>query len=589
MKKSTIRRALFSSYSIIILISFLSIAAIFCFLEMPKQKERTMSVLEQNCSSMAQSMDKEMEQIRAVAMNIAHSSLIQDKLLHESSSRWDPLTTERSTALQFLLSAMIVPNDHVEQVRLHLPSGEIVCTGRINSVTVGNAEDQAWYPAVMNSPFHNTFVYTGEDDALGKYSTGFYSKRFVTYVMEQFDSLNISSGYIEVNRSMEAVLSSAIHYNSVYGEKVYVLDGTGNVIYPVDGTFPKALQNLPDTETPERAGLHISGNHYIFYAPSAYSDFHTVLVISTWDLMSPVLDYMGKIICIALLILILAIVISYGISRRVSQPIQQMCQEVTAFDLTNPVAATPLQTDIAELNTLHSAFSQMQEKLIDSMNTQLILQNQEMQSRMLALQAQMNPHFLYNSLATIQAMADENMNDEIVEMCLSMSDILRYISSDAEQEVPLREEIRHVNNYLRCMATRYQGDLTFSVHIPDSMQDVKVPKLCIQLLVENAIKFSASNRPPYHISITAKQDARHHEISVQDIGPGFSADALKTLNEKMAEIDESGLLPSLEINGMGLLNIYIRYKLLHKGRIIFRLENCAPHGACVTIGEYYGK
>jgi len=166
MKKSTIRRALFSSYSIIILISFLSIAAIFCFLEMPKQKERTMSVLEQNCSSMAQSMDKEMEQIRAVAMNIAHSSLIQDKLLHESSSRWDPLTTERSTALQFLLSAMIVPNDHVEQVRLHLPSGEIVCTGRINSVTVGNAEDQAWYPAVMNSPFHNTFVYTGEDDAL---------------------------------------------------------------------------------------------------------------------------------------------------------------------------------------------------------------------------------------------------------------------------------------------------------------------------------------------------------------------------------------------------------------------------------------
>ena len=117
---------------------------------------------------------------------------------------------------------------------------------------------------------------------------------------------------------------------------------------------------------------------------------------------------------------------------------------------------------------------------------------------------------------------------------------------------------------------------------------MKVPKLCLQLLAENAIKFSATGRPPYHIDITARQDAFCHEVSVRDIGPGFSQEVLDSLEKKMAEIDESGLLPSLEINGMGLLNIYIRYKLLHKGRIIFRLENCEPHGACVTIGEYYG-
>lgn len=589
MGKVTIRHTLFVSFSIIILISFLSIAAIFCFFEMPKQVERTTSVLEQNCSSIAQSADKEMEQIRTMALNIAHSSLIQDKLVGgESTFRRKPMTTEEKSALQSSLSALVTPNDKRDQVNMYLPNGEIIGTGLINSIRIGNVNDQLWYDQVIQSPYQNTFVYMGEDDAIGKYSTGFYSKRFISYVMKQYDNLNLANGYIEIKRSMESVLSSAIHYNSVYGEKVYVVDGLGNLVFPVDAELPEYLTQMSAGEMPTKAGLHICDGYYVFYSPSAYSDFCTVLVISRWDLMAPVFDYVGKIAFIAILTLGIAIVISYVLSKRVSLPIREMCDEVTAFDLTDPLPVKGLQTDVAELSTLYSSFSDMREKLIDSMNTQLLLQNQEMQSRMLALQAQMNPHFLYNSLATIQAMADENMNDEITQMCFSMSDILRYISSDTEQEVPLREEIRHVNNYLRCMVTRYQGDLTYAIHIPEGMNEVKVPKLCIQLLVENAIKFSATGRPPYHINITAQQDEFHHEISVQDIGPGFNQEVLNSLEQKMTEIDESGLLPSLEINGMGLLNIYIRYKLLHKGKIIFRLENRESCGACVTIGEYYG-
>lgn len=587
MKKITIRHTLFFSFSIIILISFLAIGAILFFFEMPKQMEQTVSVLEQNCSSIAQSADKEMEQMRSVASNIAHSSLIQDKLLSQSVHFGGALTAEDSAALQFLLSAMIMPN-HMDQVNLYLSNGEIIRTGRINHVRPGTAEAQQWYQQVMNSPYHNAFVYMGVDSAVGKYSTGFYSKHFISYVTERFDSLNISDGFIEIKRSMEAVLSPAIHYNSVYGEEIYVLDGNGSPIFPVDAALPEYLSEQSTGGISENAGLRISDDHYVFYSPSAYSDFCTVLVINKWDLMSPVFDYLGKIAFIAIVTLALTIVISYYSAKQVSQPIREMCEEVTAFDLTNPLPTKGLQTEVAELSTLYTTFADMREKLIDSMNTQLLLQNQEMQSRMLALQAQMNPHFLYNSLATIQAMADEGMNGEIVEMCASISKILRYISSDTEQEVPLQEEIRHVNDYLRCMAIRYQGDLTYAVHIPEGMNSVKVPKLCIQLLVENAIKFSAANRPPYHISIAAVQDEFHHEILIQDNGPGFSQAALEKLNEKMAEIDDSGLLPSLEIDGMGLLNIYIRYKLLHNGKLIFRLENRAPHGACVTIGEYYG-
>ena len=109
----------------------------------------------------------------------------------------------------------------------------------------------------------------------------------------------------------------------------------------------------------------------------------------------------------------------------------------------------------------------------------------------------------------------------------------------------------------------------------------------LQLLVENAIKFSATRRPPYCISILGAMDETHYEISIRDNGPGFSEEALTMLHQKISEIDKTGLLPSLEINGMGLLNIYIRYRLLHGDRTIFRLENQPGGGAAITIGEVY--
>lgn len=76
------------------------------------------------------------------------------------------------------------------------------------------------------------------------------------------------------------------------------------------------------------------------------------------------------------------------------------------------------------------------------------------------------------------------------------------------------------------------------------------------------------------------------EITVTDNGPGFDAAELDHLQQKLAEIDRIGVLPNLEINGMGLMNIYIRFKLLFEGKYIFRLGNRSPNGAFVTIGGY---
>ena len=137
------------------------------------------------------------------------------------------------------------------------------------------------------------------------------------------------------------------------------------------------------------------------------------------------------------------------------------------------------------------------------------------------------------------------------------------------------------------MDIRFQGDMSYTIDIPPEMNDIQIPKLSIQLLVENAIKFTSDNRPPYFISITGEVNDKCHTITICDNGPGFDDDVKRNLNEKIEEINTTGLLPSLEISGMGILNVYIRCKLLYNENVIFKLENSLPHGARITIGEMY--
>lgn len=401
-------------------------------------------------------------------------------------------------------------------------------------------------------------------------------------------NFNNSQGYIEIKKNLSSLLSAAISYESVYGEAVYVFDGQGNRLFPLDASDADTLYAEAAAQSFQaEAVLSADGTSFTFSAPSAKSDFVTILAIDRSQVLAPVYDYAKSILVIILCTLLFALLFAYFAARRITTPISQICREVSSFDIADPPAPQRLRTEIYELHTLHESFTEMEAKLVESMNRQLLLQNQDMQSRMLALQSQMNPHFLFNSLATIQSMADEGMTDEIQIMCRSMSNILRYISSSSGVSVPLQDELRHTEDYLTCMSIRYQGNLSYSIAVPEAMLALDVPKLCVQLLVENAIKFSATRRPPYCISILGAMDETHYEISIRDNGPGFSEEALTMLHQKISEIDKTGLLPSLEINGMGLLNIYIRYRLLHGDRTIFRLENQSGGGAAITIGEVY--
>ena len=583
MKKRTVRGTLFGTYTIIILASIFALAVALIAMQTARVHSQTLTALRQQTRAAALSVDREIEQMRTMAMNISYSTRMQDRLFLRRSAGGEAGEAEK---LSTILSMIIFPNRPIDQINLYTLDGMRVSSGLNNEVVPDTPEDAPWYASLADDDVRQRVFFSGPDEALSKYTTDAYGRLFMSLALKNYDNFGNPCGYIEIKQRVNRVASGIAAYDSGYGERMLFFDADGRLIYPLDadaeGLFD-AARRLGFPEEFQRADGWRS-DALLCCAPSDGGSFYTVTVIGAGNLLRPALQQIATAFVITLVVLALAILLSHLAARRITAPIDEMCQQIASVDIEHPSALPPLKTDLQEMQTLHGAFTQMQGTLSGHVGKLLELQNQEMQSRMLALQAQMNPHFLYNSLQALQAMADEGMNEEIAVMCQSMADILRYISSDSAQKVPLSDELKHTRNYLRCMEIRYQGDLSYEIDVPESLDAVAVPKLCVQLLAENAIKFTTTCRPPYRIAIRGEVNGDDYALKILDNGPGFEAETLKALEAQMDEIRRTRTLPSLKINGMGILHVFIRLCLLYDNQFLFRLENNPEGGACVTIG-----
>ena len=573
-------------FSAIILIPFLVLSVYLITQESQKINSRTFAALRQNCVTIADATQREIDQMNMVSTNIAYSYLIKDTYRQYLENQNDYTQTK---SLYDLLATTIGPNRPVDQVNIFTTLDTLIAAGLYSNIYNHPVQIMPWYEEAKAGNGNSVLAYTGYDALLARYTTDPYGKLFFALAREYYNRYNNVQGFIEVKDSVRHVLSQAIDYQSVYGEQLLVLAQDGSVIFPLesDAYAGLAAEINALSSSDEFADISNGGARGYATRTELANGLRIAIFISQDALFMPVNSYIRTVILLTLASLALAIALAYLAANKITVPIQQIYGQMQQTSLSGYMQKMPLKTKTIELNVLYDSFIELQHELVDSLNKQLLLKNQEMQSKMLALQSQMNPHFLFNSLQTIQSMADLHMDEEIVVMCQSMSRILRYISSDTDTTVPLSDEIRYTEDFLRCMAIRYSNDLDYVFDFPESMGSISVPKLCIQPLVENAMRYCTTILPPYHIHVFGTAQDGIYTITVTDNGPGFNAESLLLLSQKVREIDETGLLPSLEIKGMGLLNIYLRFKILYGSDVVFQLKNKDDGGASITIGGRY--
>lgn len=150
------------------------------------------------------------------------------------------------------------------------------------------------------------------------------------------------------------------------------------------------------------------------------------------------------------------------------------------------------------------------------------------------LQSQINPHFLYNTLDTIIWFAADGQNEQVVQMVQDLSTFFRECLSKGEGLISLKDELLHVESYLKIQSVRYQDILDFSIDVPEEILGSNIIKMTLQPLVENALYHGIKRRREKgKIEINGVYDEDNIYLSVEDDGPGMDADHVARINQEM--------------------------------------------------------
>jgi two-component system sensor histidine kinase YesM len=191
------------------------------------------------------------------------------------------------------------------------------------------------------------------------------------------------------------------------------------------------------------------------------------------------------------------------------------------------------------------------------------------------LQAQINPHFLYNTLDSIIWMAEQKQHEEVVTMTSALAKLFRASIAKENELVPLQVEIDHIDNYLLIQKMRYQEQLDYRIEVPDELMHVKTLKILLQPFVENAIYHGIKNKPEIGlIVISAREEGDNLVFEVIDNGLGMTEEKLHNILKHQEREARSGV---------GVLNVNERIQLFFGQEYGVHFESELEIGTRVTI------
>lgn len=598
MKHIRFQKALFFTY---VLISFLVLAifAVFFYRYMSKHLiERELSSLSALNASFATQTDAVIKDIDITSANINYSSLMQSKL--DEDYELDP-SYDSLSELADLFVTINGSDIKADQINFYSLDGKLARVGMLTSMTTVKISELPW--------FNDTLLLGGKKMIGLPYYTDTYSKSakysewFISLYRAYSNQYGQKVGAIETVKRCKSVFKSIISYQK--GTKtdpasVYVFNEDGILLYPYDWSEEQKEASAiyytrisqPDTPASGTGSFYNKNNQteeYFSYEHSPYTNWTYISVQPKKVILQPLHRLVYMTLLAVFILLAAAIYLSYYFSGILIRPIKHLKHIIQRIELDTlgEERTDNYNTTFIELEELYQAFQNMNDKLKLSMHDLLESEQQEFKAINLALQSQANPHFYYNTLSSIIVLSENNQNEDVIRLCRNLTQIMRYITDGHSSTTTLGQEIEHVKRYLYCIKIRYQSSLNYTLDIDPALFDIPIPKLLIQPLVENAIKYGTDCAPPWTLTITGKNYEDRWQIDIADSGNGFSEEALQSISRNIAAASENSGIPKLQINGLGIVNVYLRWKY-HAGEgMIFRYGNTPDGHGFYSVGQKY--
>lgn len=466
--------------------------------------------------------------------------LVHSALLYTSQGAWDDYTKAREWEFQFEESAFwdIYQNPEADAIQ--------------------------WMPAMTDE------IFRGKDQVIP------YVRRFTI-------AQNITEpAYLIIQLDQEELLEELTGNTKKLGE-ILITDEKGHYIAGTPGIADADLQrelfgmNQSQEDVWYSGDIEVEGEAYLMYKGVLKINNWQIYILKTKaDLLASVGRLRNLIVGLTIGIVGICLILVAFLSRQLTSSLQRLAVQMNRMR-NGELDARYYYPYTDEVGSLAKSFNYMADQVEKSMKKQeeyiQVLkeerdfveqaQKQKRKAELRALQAQINPHFLYNTLNTITWMASDQGMDEIRILSNSLGKFFRISLSKGAEVITVQDEIEHVKSYLAIQEIRYSEVMQYEIDVPQELMNCTILKLVLQPLVENAIYHGIREKEMLClIRIQAKQKTNFNgqewiQFVVEDNGMGIAPEKLEAMNEGL----EEGTTDNRD--GYGIFNVNERIKLYY--------------------------
>lgn len=386
---------------------------------------------------------------------------------------------------------------------------------------------------------------------------------YISLIQPIYDTDGSLIGYVDVQKSAQP-LFDLLELDNQTGMYAYLFtetrsDGEQRLVYPPTGSYPA-----------ESDELHLQTGLTEY-------DWEVRVILDQELLYQPYRFIMFTLFAATSLLFLLMFIGIILVTRNTSRPILKLSDRIRKATLDSDDHEGIGQA-IDEVKALEQSFDIMLQRMKTSVEL-------EKKAYLKALQSQMNPHFLYNSLFAISSMAMDLDDHTIPKFCDHLAAILRYETTSGDNLVTLREEVMYIRDYLELMKLRFEEDFDYTMEVDDDLIGLPMPRLTLQPILENCFEHGFTEvTPPWHIDLQILRQGDRWSIRVADNGSGFRPEHKLRLEQQIKAMSQKHTTQNdLNAGGLGLANTIVRLRLALDESVEYTIDPKMPTGTIVTL------
>ncbi len=448
---------------------------------------------------------------------------------------------------------------------------------------------------LLNKNYNCAYIPAIQDYLSGNLTDDFISPHKMNYYTDDTEVISFVTRFTYVGDAEEKPEVLGVMFVDVYLESIgvffnnlnkdmlsilYLADSEGDCIYSINEAWiGRRIYEYQIHKTSETSKM---GDKLRYFKTQNIPGFSWTLVGGT--------DYdylMGKINTVKRLTFL---IISVGVftclclaflgSRAFTKPINRILSNMRLAQQGNLEARVEMHRK-DEIGQIADGFDEMLSRMKEYINRVYLLQIKQKDAELTALKTQIQPHFLYNTLEVIRMQAVSNGDDVVAEMISSLAEQFRYLIDNTSDEVYVSEELKIIEKYFCLIDVRYGGRITLALSVSNHVKNLKIPRLTIQTIVENAVIHGLKIKGG-SVSVRGYTENHTDIIEIIDNGVGMSSERLNEINRAIGG-EKENISQQAFGSGIGLKNVSERLNMFYGERSSMTVESIENVGTSVKI------